>query len=86
MIWLGYLIRPFVPWLIGGAVVIAAALGGWGYCKVHYTKVGYARAINEIAANDRKAIDEADQARMRVRACRDAGGVWDVTQGICGGR
>lgn len=80
------LVRPYITWLI--VAVVVAAAGGVGFLgfRSHYTTIGYTRAINEIAAQDREAIDAADRARIRVRACRDAGGVWSTVEGICGGR
>ncbi|MGX9389746.1 hypothetical protein ACWX0K_11030 [Nitrobacteraceae bacterium UC4446_H13] len=80
------LVRPYITWLI--VAVVVAIAGGIGFFSIrsHYTTIGYQRAINEIAAQDRRAIDAADQARMRVRYCRDTGGVWDATEGICRGR
>lgn len=67
---------------IGGAI---AAAGGIGFVavKVHYTNIGYQRAMDEIAADNKEAKDAADQARDRVRNCRDTGGVWNTENGVC---
>lgn len=83
------LARPYLAKLAIAAVIAVGAGGGWLGLKLHYTGVGdaqgYQRAINEIASNNKEAIDAADKARERVRACWNAGRVWDSTEqdGLC---
>jgi hypothetical protein len=83
------LIAKFATQLIVAAVLAVIVGGGFIGLKLHYTNVGdvrgYQRAINEIAANNKEAIDAADQARRRVRDCWNAGRVWDSTEqdGVC---
>lgn len=80
---LAALVRPYLLQLIGGLAIAAALGGGFLTLKVHYTHIGYDKAIAAIAAEDKEAIDAADQARERVGACRNAGGVWDQSEGKC---
>lgn len=80
------LLRPYLTQLITGSAIALAAGGGFLTLKIHYTDVGYSKAINAIAAQDKEAIDAADQARGRVDACRNTGGVWDITEGVCARR
>lgn len=79
-------IRPYLFKLAIGGVAALAAGGAFVGVKVHYTNQGYQRALDDIAADNKEAIDAADQARARVRDCRTSGGVWDAANGICNGR
>jgi hypothetical protein len=77
------LVQPYLRQiLIGGAIALAAGVG-WVALKAHYTNQGYQRALDDIAADNKEAIDAAHQARERVRNCRASGGVWDAARGIC---
>ncbi len=79
-------LRPYLLQLaVAGAVVLVAG-GAFVGLKIHYQNVGYQNAINAIAAQDKEAIDAADQARGRVDACRTSGGVWSQSDGVCAGR
>jgi hypothetical protein len=76
-------IAPYlIHMAIGGGLVLAAVAGFVGV-KTHYTNVGYNQAMEAVAAQDQEAINAAASARERVRSCRDTGGVWDVTEGVC---
>lgn len=64
------------------ATVIVAIVGGAAF--IIYSKIynrGWQAAIEAVAAQDKEAVDAADKARARVRACYDGGGVW--SQGSC---
>ncbi|MGY3392923.1 hypothetical protein ACVWW6_005514 [Bradyrhizobium sp. USDA 3311] len=77
------------PYLVQAAIAIGILLaiaGAIEIFKVHYTNQGYQQALDDIAADNKEAIDAADKARSRVRNCRDAGGVWDAARGVCDGR
>lgn len=77
-----FVVANLVRLIVAGLVALAAG-GGFLAVKHHYTTIGYQRAIDGVAAQDREAIDAADQARERVRACIHNGGVWDVAEGQC---
>jgi len=80
------LLRPYLFQIaLYGAITVAAG-AGFGALKLHYTHVGYQQALEDIAADNKEAIDAADQARERVRNCRASGGVWDAANGVCSGR
>jgi hypothetical protein len=67
--------------IIGGIVIaILGAYAGW-----HYTiyKRGYDKAITDIAAENKEAVDAANKARIRVRECYASGGSWDQSGGMC---
>lgn len=64
------------------ALVVAGIFAGAGYAI--YSSIynrGWHAAIEAVAAQDKEAVDAADKARARVRACYDGGGMW--TQGSC---
>jgi hypothetical protein len=71
--------------IIGGVVALIAGAGFLGF-KVHYTNAGYQRALDDIAADNKEAIDAGNKAVGRVRACWNAGRVWNSTEGVCAGR
>ena len=68
---------------ITGAIIVGIGIG-WLAFATHYENIGYAKAMHAIAAQDAKAISEAQHARETVKACRDGGGTWDVANGVCG--
>lgn len=75
------ILRPLIPYLVmliaaGGSVL------GWGIYKYNQ---GHQAAINEIAAENKEAIDAATKARNVHRACVDTGRVWDTSTGKCSG-
>jgi hypothetical protein len=77
------LARPYLLQLAIGAGLALAAGGGFVAVKLHYTHLGCQQALDDIAADNKEAIDAADQARERVRNCRASGGVWDTANGNC---
>jgi hypothetical protein len=69
---------------VGAALVITAVLiGGYALWSSHIEQRGYDRAISAIAAQDREAVNAADNARDHIRACRASGGVWRSSTGQC---
>ncbi len=68
---------------ITGAIIVGV-LVGWLAFKTHYYNQGWAAALHAVAAQDAKAISEAQHARETVKACRDSGRTWDVVNGVCG--
>jgi hypothetical protein len=81
-----------ILWLIesklGRTVAISVAIFigvgiGWLVFATHYENIGYAKAIHAIAAQDSKAISEAQHARQTVKDCRDSGHQWNVSSGMC---
>ena len=78
----------FIETKIGRTIAISAAivigLGiGWLAFATHYENIGYAKAMHAIAAQDAKAINEAQHARQTVKDCRDSGREWNVSSGMC---
>lgn len=69
--------------LIAGAIVYSLAAGALAGVVIKIRRDGYARAIADIAAQDKGAIDAASKGRATFRACVDSGGVWDTTSGKC---
>lgn len=65
-----------------GGVLIAVIAAYWFWHHTVYNR-GYDAAIAAIAAENKEAVDAADRARQKVRACADSGGNWDVTGGVC---
>lgn len=68
---------------ITGAIIIGVGIG-WLVFATHYENIGYAKAIHALAAQDQRAIDAKDKALETVKACRDSGHEWDVSNGVCG--
>jgi hypothetical protein len=68
---------------IVGLLVVGIGTG-WLVFKTHYYNMGWAAAIHAVAAQDQKAINEAQHARETVKACRDSGRTWNVADGVCG--
>jgi hypothetical protein len=79
-------LRPYLFQIALYGVIAVVATGALVGAKIHYQNVGYQNAINAIAAQDKEAIDAADQARGRVDACRASGGVWSQSDGLCARR
>ena len=77
------LLSPLALKLAAGALVAALLVGGFFWIDGRGYDRGRTETLNAIAAQDQEAIDAAFQARLRVRACRERGGVWDVTTGQC---
>lgn len=75
------ILRPLIPYLVM-AVAAGASLVGYGIYKYNQ---GYTAAINEIAAENKEAIDAAAKARELHRSCVNAGRVWDTSTGKCSG-
>jgi hypothetical protein len=74
-------LATFKAKLIAGAIGLAILTAA---CFAIYTSIynrGWHAAIEAVAARDKEAVDAADKARARVRACYDAGGVW--AEGAC---
>ena len=66
------------------AIIVITLATSWLVFKTHYYNQGWAAAIHAVAAQDAKAVNEAQHARETVKACRDSGGTWDVPNGVCG--
>lgn len=71
-------------WIVGLTALGIALVIAYGYVRVHYFNAGWAAAIHAVAAQDERAINAADKARATVKACRDSGRHWDVSNGVCG--
>ncbi|MEY9466275.1 hypothetical protein ABH973_006688 [Bradyrhizobium ottawaense] len=66
--------------VVGPLLIVGTAYGVWHH-KVYQR--GYARALADIAAEDRRAIGAATELRKTWAACRDRGGRWIQSEGRC---
>lgn len=72
-------------WSAAGALA-AIVLIGWGiHAKIFNDgyRAGYSRALGDVEAADKGAIDASNHGRARVHACFVSGGVWDTARGAC---
>jgi hypothetical protein len=67
------------------AVIALVAWGGFELYKKSLRNEGYRRAIEDVKSANKEMSDAARKAIDRVRACRDAGGVWQQHLGQCDG-
>ena len=67
---------------ISGAITIGLLIG-WAAFKTHYYNQGWYAHAAAQAAQDEKAIEATNAALATVKACRDGGGTWDVSSGMC---
>ena len=74
---------PLVWQLATGVAVVAAIGGGITYWVVHERNIGWNKAVDAIAAKDRKGIDAARKSISDVDACAARGGTWDTVGGVC---
>lgn len=77
-----------LTWGVSAAALVAVTAGVYGAWHHKVYTEGYSAAINEIVAENERAIDVARQARARWRNCTAtdaADGVWrwDQTTGQC---
>ncbi len=66
-----------------GLGLVAALLTAYGVWHHKIYRSGYDRAIADIAAEDKKAVDRAIAARSVWKDCRAAGRRWDQVEGRC---
>jgi hypothetical protein len=69
----------------GGTILTLAIVVAYLALRAHHINIGWQRAINEIAAQNTEAINAAETARARVRACHARGLRWDQVAGECAG-
>lgn len=75
------ILRPLIPYLVM-TVAVGGSILGWGVYKYNQ---GHTAAINEIAAENKEAIDAAAKARELHRSCVNTGRMWDTSTGKCSG-
>ena len=86
-----WLLWYFTPALLAGsktaifhvAIVATALTVANTYLSAHYFALGHQTTINQIAAQDAKALKEAADAKGEVDKCFASGGDWDVSTGVC---
>lgn len=78
-----WFLGPIGKYVSIAAIVVLAGGGLWLTAKVKYERIGYARALAHIAAQDLKAKGKADVTHKTVADCFDASGEWDVVDGVC---
>jgi hypothetical protein len=69
--------------LLVGLGIAAALLATYGVWHHKVYRSGYTRAISDIAAEDKRAVDRAIAARSAWKDCRGAGRRWDQVEGRC---
>lgn len=73
-----------LPWRLAGmALAFAAALGAAVWLRNSVYQSGYDDAMADVAAANAAKAKEVREALGRVRACRDSGGTWDQSVGVC---
>ena len=80
---IGALLAPYAVRLIAAGVVVAAVAVGFVILRSHYINTGYRRAIADVAAQDKGALDAVRKATSAVDDCNLHGGRWDTTRGVC---
>jgi hypothetical protein len=73
-----------LPWKLGAFAVLLAG-AGYGVWHVYSSieQAGYDRAINDVAKTNAVASAKLRDAVHRARSCRDFGGDWDQSRGLC---
>jgi hypothetical protein len=66
---------------IFGPILLLGTIYGVWHHKVYQS--GYKRAISDIAAQDERAITQAEAKRSVFKQCRAAGRRWDQVEGRC---
>lgn len=69
--------------LIVAASIAAAALVAYGVWHHKVYRAGYDRALADIAAEDKRAIERASEGREIWLQCRKRGGRWIQSEGRC---
>jgi lysozyme len=71
-------------WKLAALAILAAGVIGAGvaiYSNIYNS--GYDDAIADVAARNAQAAKDVKAAVGQSRACRDAGGRWDQSRGVC---
>jgi hypothetical protein len=63
--------------------LLLGAWGGWEWKKHSLREEGYERAIVDVSKANDIATERVRDAVSKPRACRDSGGEWDITRGVC---
>lgn len=73
-----------LPWRLGLLAAIVAALGGiYLHWRSEIYDEGYSDAKAKVDAQNRDAAGRARDALANTRACRDSGGHWVQSRGVC---
>lgn len=73
----------FLTKLLVGLGIAAGLLAGYGVWHHKVYQSGYTRALADIAAQDERAITQAETKRAIFKQCRAAGKRWDQVEGRC---
>jgi hypothetical protein len=65
------------------AALLAAAIGYHMLAVASAKREGYYNAIADMAVRNAEAAENVRNALARVRACRDRGGTWSQSRGVC---
>ncbi|MCL4712151.1 MAG: hypothetical protein KJZ73_12990 [Pseudorhodoplanes sp.] len=82
-LWTAFRLLPSL-WQIGALFALLTVFGG-AYALHRHTiyQSGYDDAISDIAARNAVAAKAVREAVSQVRACRDRGGTWNQSRGVC---
>ena len=73
-----------LPWKLGAVALLAASfIGGAYYIYSSIEEAGYDRAIEEVAKTNGVARVKLRDAISKSQTCRDFGGRWDQSRGVC---
>lgn len=76
-------VAPYVLQLALGAGLIAALGGLYAFEHHRIYKSGYDAAIADVDAETKRGVDDALGNVKKSRDCRDAGGAWSQSDGVC---
>lgn len=74
---------PLTWKLAGAGILVAGVIGAGWYIHNAIEKAGYERAMDDVAKTNAVARVKLDEAVARVKSCRDFGGRWDQSRGVC---
>lgn len=79
---MGFLSHPLAH-IIGMALGATLILGGYAYWHNKVYSNGYDKAIADVAAKNKGALNAVRKATKNVSDCYLANGNWDAVRGLC---
>lgn len=76
-----------IAWQLAAAgAAIAAIAAGYLIWRHNVYSEGYDNAMGNVDERNSAAARDVREAVSKPRTCRDIGGRWDVTRGLCEGQ